>query len=114
MSAAIIRSLWLLLMAWQLIWHGLAGGYGWGPAIVLFSTVVWLTPGVWRLHPRSLMWALFFSLPLMMVAAMEWVARPQDWPMSATQLILCLVFQASAIMMIRLRLKPEQNSSATD
>ena len=105
MTGSFTRGLWLGLVAWQLIWHGLGGshglGYGWGAGLLLFVAVAWLTPGVWRLLPRSLIWALFFSLPLMMVAAMELVARPQDWLFSATQLALALGFQGSAILHVR-------------
>ena len=101
MTGLLTRGLWLILLAWQLVWHGSGQGYGWGAGVLLFITVVWLTPGVWRLNPRSLIWALFFSLPLMMVAAMEVVARPEGWFFSGTQLLLALGFQACAILHVR-------------
>ena len=88
---------WAGLAIWQLCWHALLpepmGNANWILAVVAFTPLLLLSPGVMKTQRTALSWGMFLVMMYFIVAVMEAWSNPPQRTMAVIQLILtCCYF----------------------
>ncbi len=106
-----LRSVWLLLILWQPIWHGWQVPERWLLGVILGLLLLLPLAGIWLLRPLAIIVASLLAIGMLVIASMELVATGLRSPGAIGQTLI-----SSAYLLIVMghgwRLKQQHQAGA--
>lgn len=92
----LVAGAWVLLLAWQVIWHAVlpepSGSRNAWLAILAALPLAWLARGVVQGRARSRYWSMFAVMLYLVIGIVEAWANPEQRLAAAVQVLLCSAY----------------------